>query len=171
MNRYTIISIIAITGIVVPCLYGIVNVYAAQNIEYRWYGQSDFSLFELTDNGSIEFCNTVPFWSNFERIEMTVLRNDVAIGTFATESVVLDPNSSDVVHVTFTSSSFAMSLNELMTIDFVLDGGSFRVDPNEFTVILEIDTTIIGVIPYSTVTQLDMIEFDQMMNTENLSCD
>ena len=146
------------------------SIYVAQNVEYRWNDQTSFSFFELANDGDIELCNATPFWGSIDNFEIVILYSDDVIGTFATESVTLGPNTSKVLYGDFRSSTFTTTLHNLMSIDFVLDGGSFRVDPNEFTIIEKIDTIFIGVIPYSTITQFDVIDFDQRMRQESLSC-
>jgi hypothetical protein len=58
-----------------------------------------------------------------------------------------------------------------MTLDFEFDGGDIRLDPNKLIILIQTDTPIIGIIPYSTITQMSGFDFDKIMNSENLSCD
>ena len=58
-----------------------------------------------------------------------------------------------------------------MNFDFEFDDGDIRLDPNQFIVVIKTDTPIIGIIPFSTTTQISGFEFDQMMKAEDLTCD
>ena len=58
-----------------------------------------------------------------------------------------------------------------MTLDFEFDGGDIRLDPNKLIIVLRADMPIMGVIPYSTTSQISGFDFDQLMNSENLTCD
>ena len=57
-----------------------------------------------------------------------------------------------------------------MTFDFEFNGGNVRLDPNQFIIVISTDTPILGLIPYSTTTQISGFEFDQLMNAEDLTC-
>lgn len=58
MNKYTKISVIAIILIIIPFAYSFLNIYGAQQLQYKWNDENQFSYFELSNNGSVEFCNS-----------------------------------------------------------------------------------------------------------------
>ena len=58
-----------------------------------------------------------------------------------------------------------------MTMDFEFDGGDIRIDPNKLIVVVHANMPILGIIPYSTSTQISGFDFDRMMNAEDLTCD
>ena len=58
-----------------------------------------------------------------------------------------------------------------MTFDFMFNGGNIRLDPNQFIIMVDVYTPILGIIPYSTTTQISGFEFDKMMNADDLACD
>jgi hypothetical protein len=57
-----------------------------------------------------------------------------------------------------------------MTFDFEFNGGNIRLDPNQFIIVVSANTPILGLIPYTTTTQISGFEFDQLMNAEDLTC-
>jgi hypothetical protein len=57
-----------------------------------------------------------------------------------------------------------------MTFDFEFNGGNIRLDPNQFIIVINADTPILGMIPYTTTIQMSGFEFDSIMNSEDLSC-
>ena len=57
-----------------------------------------------------------------------------------------------------------------MTFDFEFNGGNIRLDPNEFIIIINTNTPILGIIPYSSTTQISGFELYKIMNAEDLSC-
>jgi hypothetical protein len=57
-----------------------------------------------------------------------------------------------------------------MTLDYEFDGGAIRVDPNKFIVLVNIQTPIAGIIPYSYTSQITGFELDQTMKNQKLSC-
>jgi hypothetical protein len=57
-----------------------------------------------------------------------------------------------------------------MTFDFEFNGGNIRLDPNQFIITINTETPILGIIPYSSTTQISGFEFDKLMNSEDLMC-
>ena len=57
-----------------------------------------------------------------------------------------------------------------MNFDFEFDSGDIRLDPINCCLI-QTHTPILGIIPYSSTTQITAFDFDQLMNAEDLTCD
>ena len=72
---------------------------------------------------------------------------------------------------TFSSEDLSAAQHIFMTLDFEFDGGDIRLDPNKLIIVVQADMPILGIIPYSTTTQISGFDFDQNMNSENLTCD
>jgi len=170
MNKYSIITYIAIVIIVVPFAYSGLNIFGVQYLEYRWDNPGQFSFFAMSNSGEIEFCNTIPFWISFQKFEIATFYQGQQLGTFATNSMTINPFSSTIQEGEFTSDQIASAQHNFMTFDYEFDGGVIRLDPNKFIVLTQVDTPILGIIPYSTTTQISGFEFDQIMNAEDLSC-
>ncbi|KAF6247202.1 thr operon leader peptide [Nitrosopumilus sp. b3] len=171
MNKHSIITGIAIIVIVIPFLVSGLNILGTQTLEYRWGGPGQFSFFAMSNHGDIEFCNTMPFWTSFQKYEVALFYDSKHIGSFVVNPLIINPLSSQVQSGIFTSEEIAATQHVFMTLDFEFDGGDIRLDPNKFITVIQIDTPIIGMIPYSTTTQISGFDFDKIMNSDNLSCD
>ncbi|MCV0366290.1 MAG: thr operon leader peptide [Nitrosopumilus sp.] len=171
MNKHSIITGIAIIVIVIPFVVSGLNILGAQQLEYRWSNPGEFRFFTMSNHGEMEFCNTIPFWTNFQKFEIGAFYDSKNIGSFVVKPAAINPLSSHVQEGIFSSEEIQASQHIFMTLDFEFDGGDIRLDPNKFIILIQIDTPIIGLIPYSTTTQMSGFDFDKMMNSENLSCD
>lgn len=171
MNKYSIITIIAIIVIIAPFAYSGMSIFGMQQLEYRWDNPGRFSFFTMSNHGNVEFCNAMPFWISFEKLQVTTYYDATDIGSFSVDSLTINPFSSTVQKGLFSSEELSAAQHIFMTLDFEFDGGDIRLDPNKFIVVIRADTPIIGVIPYSTTTQITGFDFDQIMNSEDLTCD
>ncbi|MFQ5476412.1 MAG: thr operon leader peptide [Nitrosopumilus sp.] len=171
MNKHSIITAIAIAVIVIPIAHSGLSIIGIQQVEYRWDNPGQFSFFKMMNKGDIEFCNTMPFWISFEKLELSTFYQSKHLGSFVVEPLTVNPFSSAVQEGSFSSEEIAAAQHILMTFDFEFNGGNIRLDPNQFIVVIHADTPILGIIPYSSTTQISGFEFYQMMNAEDLSCD
>jgi hypothetical protein len=170
MNKHTIITSIAIIIIVIPFAYSASSIVGVQQLEYRWDNPGEFSFFAMLNDGEIEFCNANPFWVGFERFEISAFYQADLLGSFSIQPLTINPYSSEIEEGVFASEGRLEAQHIFMTFDFEFGGGNIRLDPNQFIITISADTPILGIIPYSTTTQMSGFEFDKKMNTENLSC-
>ena len=171
MNKHSAITIIAIIVIVSPFAYSGFSILSAEQMEYRWHSPGKFSFYTMSNHGEMEFCNTLPMWTSFQKLEVATFYQSGHLGSFVVNQVTMNPNSSAVHEGVFISDQVASAQHLFMTLDFEFDGGDIRLDPNELVVVVQVDTPIIGLIPYSTTTQIAGFDFDTMMNAEDLACD
>lgn len=171
MNKYSMITIIAIIVIISPFVLAVMNIIGSQQLEYRWHSPGTFSFFTMLNHGETEFCNTLPFWVSFQKFEVAVFYTDMYLGSYVVKPLTLNPLSSGVQEGIFSSEDISNTQHIFMNFDFEFDSGDIRLDPNQFVVAIKTDTPILGIIPYSSTTQITGFEFDQIMNTENLTCD
>jgi len=171
MNKHSIITAIAIVVIVIPFAYSALSIVGAQQLEYRWDSPGEFTFFTMLNQGEMEFCNTMPFWTSFQKFEIATFYQSGHLGSFVIEPLTINPYSSIVQEGIFSSEEMSESQHIFMTFDFMFNGGNIRLDPNQFIILISIDTPILGIIPYSSTTQISGFEFDKMMNAEDLSCD
>ena len=171
MNKYTAITIVAIIIIIVPFAHSGLSVIGVQQLEYRWSGPGEFSFFKMLNHGEVEICNTIPFWISFQKFEIGAFYEGKYLGTFTVNPDTLNPSTSTIQEGIFTSDELAAAQHIFMTIDFQFDGGDIRLDPNQFIVVINIDTSIIGLIPISSTSQISGFKFDQNMKAEDLTCD
>ena len=170
MNKHAIITGVAIAVIVVPFAYSAMSIIGVQQMEYRWNGPGMFSFFAMSNHGELEFCNTMPFWISFQSMEVGSYYGTEHMGSFFVKPLTIDPIASAVQEGTFKSDQLAAVQHNFMTLDFEFDGGDIRLDPNQFIIVIKTDTPILGLIPYSSTTQITGFDFDQMMNVEDLTC-
>ena len=70
MNKYSTITLIAIVIIIIPFAYSGLNIIGANQLEYKWSGSEEFSFFAMSNNGDVEFCNTMPFSTSFQKFQI-----------------------------------------------------------------------------------------------------
>ncbi|MBC8251226.1 MAG: thr operon leader peptide [Candidatus Nitrosopelagicus sp.] len=170
MNKYSIITVVAIIIIIAPFAYSGLNIIGANQLEYKWNGSEGFSFFAMSNNGNIEFCNSMPFSTSFEKFQITTFYDAENIGMFEISSTLIEPQSSIVKKGNFSTEEFQSTQHMFMTLDYEFDGGEIRVDPNKFIVLVSIQTPIAGIIPYSHTIQISGFELDQIMKNQELSC-
>jgi hypothetical protein len=170
MNKHSIITIIAIIVIVTPFAYSTLSIVGVQQLEYRWDNPGEFTFFTMLNQGEMEFCNAIPFWITFQKFEISTFYQSEILGSFVVQPLTINPYSSVVQEGIFSSEEISESQHIFMTFDFMFNGGNIRLDPNQFIILITADTPILGIIPYSSTTQMSGFEFDKMMNAEDLSC-
>jgi|TARA_B110000438_G_scaffold10945_1_gene10952 hypothetical protein len=170
MNKYSIITFIAIIIIITPFAYSGLNIIGANQLEYKWSGTEGFSFFAMSNSGDIEFCNTIPFTTSFQKFEIISFYDAKNIGTYQIESTTIESQSSIVKTGNFVTEEFQSTQHMFMTLDYEFNGGAVRVDPNKFIVLVSIQTPIAGIIPYSNTIQISGFELDQIMKNQKLSC-
>ena len=171
MNKHTVITIIAIVVIIIPIAHSGLSIVGTQQLEYRWDNPGEFTFFTMLNQGEMEFCNTMPFWTTFQKFEISTFYQSEHLGSFVVKPLTINPYSSVVQEGIFKSEGMSEAQHIFMTFDFMFNGGNIRLDPNQFIITINTDTPILGIIPYSSTTQMSGFDFDKMMNSEDLSCD
>ena len=170
MNKYSMVTIIAILVIIFPFAYSGINIVGAEQLQYKWSGSEGFSFFAMSNNGSIEFCNPMPYPANFQKFQIGSFYDAKSIGTFEIDSTTVDSQSTIMKKGVFLTDDFQSTQHMFMTLDYEFDGGEVRVDPNKFIVVVSIHTPIAGIIPYSHNIQISGFELDQTLKNQELSC-
>ena len=170
MNRYTIITGVAIAVIAMPFIYSGLNIYAADQLQYRWDSTENFSFFVMSNGGHMEFCNTSPVWTYINNFQVDLFYDMNNLGTFMVDFVSIEPSSTTTRHGSFQSDEFISAQHVFMTIDYEFDGGDIRLDPTKMYVMVTTNTPILGLIPYTTSTQYTGFGFDGIMNGDNFEC-
>ena len=170
MNKHSWITLIAIIIIVISMTYSGLNIAGTYQLEYRWGDIGRFNYFNMSNDGKMEFCNTMPFWMSFQNFEIETFYQSEYVGSYIVQPVNINPFSSIIEKGNFITEERTYAQYVFMTFDLIFDGGPMRLDPNHFTILVNINTPILGIIPHSTTTQISGFEFDQIMNSEDLSC-
>lgn len=169
MNKYTIITIVAIIAIITPIAYSILNIHAAEKLQYRWT-KDKFNYFELSNNGDVNFCNNLPYWASFKKFQITTFYDTENKGTFTIPQFTVNPSSRVIQNGVFYTEDYTEAQYLFMQLDFEFNGGEIRLDPSKMQIVVSIDTPIIGIIPYSINTQYSGFDFNQIMNGKNFDC-
>ena len=170
MNKYSIITFIAIIIIITPFAYSALNIIGANQLEYKWSSSEEFSFYAMSNNGDMEFCNPMPFSTSFQKFQIGTFYDAKNIGTYEVISTTIEPQSSIIKKGNFSTEEFQSTQHMFMTLDYEFDGGAIRVDPNKFIVLVSIETPIVGIIPYSHTIQISGLALDQTMKNQELSC-
>ena len=170
MNKYSIITFIAVIIIISPFVYSGLNILGSNQLEYKWSGSEEFSFFAMSNSGDMEFCNPMPLPTSFQKFQIISFYDAKEIGTYQIESTTIEPQSSIVKKGDFVTEEFQSTQHMFMTLDYEFNGGAIRIDPNKFIVLVSIQTPIAGVIPYSHTIQISGFELDQTMKNQELSC-
>ena len=123
MNRYSVITAVAIVVIVSPFAFSGLSILGAQQLEYRWNSPGEFSFFALSNHGEVEFCNTVPFWISLQKFEIAPHYAENHMGTYTVEQMTLNPSSSEVQQGTFRTENYSATQQVFLTFDFQFNGG------------------------------------------------
>ncbi len=170
MNKYSVITAVAIIVIIIPILYGVWSIYSVEQLQLGT-PNVEFSYFEMSNYEKIQICNPMPFFVSFNGLRVATYYTEDLKGIFEIGPTTMDPKTVEVLELNFSSENFAESQYIFMHMDGQFDGEiPIRLDPNRMVVVTTFETKIIGVIPYqSTITQSGF-DFTKMMNEES-SCE
>ena len=167
MNKHTVIGIIASVVIAASFVYSGWNIYAADQLQFRG-DEEYFSYYEMMSEDSIAICNPLPFYVNFNGINVVSFFEGENKGTYSIPPVSISPSSSLIVNGDFKSDTFQEIQYLFLHFDTLFGGtGPVRIDPRKFSIVTEIQTPIIGVIPYSVTKQYSGMDFWYTMNGKN----
>lgn len=165
MNKHTIIVIVASIIIVAPFAYSGWNILSLNNLELRSSQHDRFSFFEISNGRPIEVCNPSPFYVSFDRLTITMFYEDDDEGTYTITSQTLPASSLSILEGNFRSESYAESQYTFLHMDGQFAGTApIRLDPNQMFVVTNIQTSILGFIPYSITQQHYAFDFYNIMN-------
>jgi LEA14-like dessication related protein len=170
MNRYSIITAIAIIVIIIPVFYGMWGIYSVEQLQFG-NPNSEFRYFEMSNYEKIEICNPMPFFVGFNGLTIATYYTNDLKGVFEMGPTTISPNSSEILDVNFSSDNFSEAQYLFMHMDGQFAGEiPFRLDPSKMVVVTTYETRIIGVIPYQNTITQSGLEFTNMMNEES-SCE
>ena len=170
MDKYSIITAVAIIVIIMPILYGVWGIYSVEKLQLRG-SDNGFSYFDMSNYEKIEMCNPMPFFVGFNGLKIEVYYINDIKGTFEIGPTTISPNTSETLEVNFSSDNFAEAQYLFMHMDGQFEGViPTRLDPSKMVVETNFDTKIIGVIPYQNTITQSVYDFANMMNEES-SCE
>ncbi len=165
MDKHTLIVIIAVIVIAIPFVYSGLNIYAASQLQFHGTDEDRFRFFDMINDGSIKACNPSPFFGNFNKLSIVTYFDSDNIGTFSSKPISVSPLSSVVIDGMFSSESFPEAQYFALHFDGIFSGSSpERIDPRRLMIVTEIETPIIGIIPYTITKQYSGLYFWETLN-------
>ena len=167
MNKFSIISIIAIIIIAIPILYGIWNIYSVEQLQFGTPNM-EFRYFEMSNSEKIEMCNPTPFFVSFTGLKISTFYAEDLKGEIIFDPTTIGPQDSIIIQGNFSSESYEESQYFFLHMDWeYYDEGAIRLDPSQMTVETNLETKIIGLIPYQKNIVQSGFDFMDMMNNES----
>ena len=168
MDKYSIITTIAIIVIIIPILYGVWGIYSVEKLQIGT-PDSKFSYFDMSNYEKIEICNPLPFFVSFNGLKIEFYYQNDIKGVFEIGPTTISPNTSEILDVDFSSENFSEAQYLFMHMD-----GQFgneipiRLDPNKMVMITNFETKMIGMIPFQNTITQSGFDFTNMMNEDSL---
>ncbi|HET6517643.1 MAG TPA: thr operon leader peptide [Nitrosopumilaceae archaeon] len=172
MNKHTVIVIIASIVIAGTLGYSLWNVFAIYNLQIASAEEGKFAYFDLMNNGKISMCNSLPFYVNIDKFEIVIFYDDEQKGTVTATHETIPPQSSTIIEGEFRSDFFVDAQYLFLHLDGEFSGDQpIRIDPTKMFVVTNVDSPIIGVIPYTISQQYTGFDFYNMMKDRtDFSC-
>lgn len=166
MDKNVVITTVALVIIAITVGFSAWNVFAAEQLQFRG-PEGEFSYFDMSNQGAIEVCNPLPFLTTFNQFAIVTFFEGKPEGTYSVSTMTIPSLTTTELNGKYRSDEFAQSQYHFLHFDSMFSGTSpVRIDPNKFAVGTEIQTSIIGVIPYSITKQYSGMQFWKMMNGE-----
>ncbi|MGQ0606392.1 MAG: hypothetical protein ACT4OD_05525 [Candidatus Nitrosotenuis sp.] len=166
-NKHTIVVILSIIVIAGSLGYSSLNVISAKELEFRWPHQS-FDFLSVLTGKTIEVCNNSDYPATFSKYSFTMAYDENDLGTYSTGSGGFAAHTDGVVFGKFESKDDRMSSLFFSFLDTELGGTDVtRININKMKVTTQLDTTILGVIPFSITEQYSGQEFSDLINKKS----
>ena len=168
MDKHTVIVIIASIAIVGTIGVSVWNVLAAEQIQIKAVNEGYFSYFDLMNNGEILICNPLSMPVSFSQMQISMIYVDEKIGWVQFPGVTVEAQSEIREKGRFGTSDFKQAQYLALHFDGMYNGViPSRIDLENITIRTEIDSLVLGFIPYSTVKQYPGLDFWFLMNDKN----
>ena len=130
------------------------NIYALGNLQIQGTDEGQFRLFDMINGGTVEVCNPMPFFVNYNKFSIITFFEGNEKGRFTTHPITLSPLSSAVVNGTFRSETFPEVQYLALHFDGMFSGSApDRIDPRKLVIFTQVEAPIIGIIPYTITEQ------------------
>lgn len=145
---HTAIVVAASIVIAVPLAYAGWSLAAFDGVQLRPAGGEEFSMFDVSNGGAIEACNTAPLPVSISGMEIAVFYQDDLKGTYRTAAATLMPHEISPLEGSFTSELYAESRYLFLHMDGQFGGAvEARLDPGKMRVVVTATVPLLGFIP------------------------
>lgn len=170
VNRHVIVVIVSLIVIAGSLGYSSLNVISAKDLEFSWPRQS-FDFLSVLTGKTLEVCNDSDIPATFSKYSFSIFYDENDLGTFSTGSGGLAPHTDGVIFGKFESKDNKISTLFLSFLDTEVSGTDVtRININKIKVITQLDTTVLGVIPFSITQEYSGPEFLESINKKT-SCE
>lgn len=170
MNRHTAVTIAASVVIAGTLGFSAASIVVAESVELGATGGKDFSYFRLIHVGKIAVCNPTPLYAEIDGINISIYNREDRVGQLAVPGMFMTPDSSYVGRGQFASDSFNTAQYLMMHIDAATNENlPVRMDTNAVSVVTEVETRILGFVPYTATKDYPALDFVNSIN-ENGAC-
>ena len=171
MDKHTIIVIIASVLIAGTLGFTFGNIFLIEQVGFGLSNQKDFRFFGLINEEEIVICNPSPFYTSFNNLKIKMSFEGREIGEISFPGIFLEPNSNTTKKGEFNTQSFEEVQYYSMHFDAMfLNTIAQRIEPSKMIIQTEIQTQILGFIPYTVTNQYAALEFWEMMNSDENIC-
>jgi hypothetical protein len=170
-NKHTIIVIASIAVIAGSVAYSSLNLVSAQELQFRWHQAGGFDFLSILVSGKLGVCNNSDYPATFRSYSFSMNYDGSDLGTFATDGAGVPSHSIVIVNGKLQSDDQRISQMFFSFLDTEFGGTDVtRVDADKMKITTTLDTTIVGIIPYTITKEYSGQEFLQLMN-QKTSCD
>lgn len=172
VNRHTIIVIASIMVIAGTVGYSSLSIFTANDLQFRWHSADSFDLFSMMIGGNLLVCNNSDYPTAFRSYTLDLVYEEQSLGRLTTDGTALSPHTSTMVTGKFSTDDKRMANILLASLDTAMSGSgqAARINPANMEVTAMLETTIIGLIPFTITQQYSGQEFVEMMS-QKTSCD
>lgn len=167
MNKHTVVAVLATIAIVGTVGFSAWNVAAADQIQIKAINEGYFSYFDLINNPKIMICNPTPLPVNFDEIRISMVYDGQNIGIVHFPVKSLDSNSETKLEGSLNTEQF----KQLQYLGLHFDAMYNDVIPSRIplktvNIVTEINSKILGLIPYSTTKEHPGVNFWYLMDNK-----
>lgn len=169
MNKHSLIVIIASIVIAVPFVYSGLNIWSIENLQLSGVEQGDFRYFHLIGDGDILVCNSMPIQVTVNNLKISEFFDGQIFGTYETSQISIPASSSIAVDGTFFSDEYESAQYYALHYDSMFSGEqTIRIDPRKLSIQIDMDTSIIGIIPFTVSKDYSGWDFWNLMNEKDI---
>lgn len=166
MKRHVVVGIVALFVIGVTVSFSLVNAVFLDNLQIRWHNEAGgFDYLTLVaGEQKVRLCNTAPVPLFVNQVTIAPFYDKEELGRFVIDGTVIPASASVDLFGTPVNTDSSTDIM-MMYLDTEFSGNDIaRIDGSKMTVLTQVDTKILGLIPYSSTQVYPGDYFLDMMN-------
>ena len=154
-------------GIAIPIIIPIIiivalfsmNAYAITNLQFRGHSVDDVDLIDMNMDTKFEVCNPTFFPASFETLKVDVIYKSTNFGTITMWGQTIPSNTPTIIDGRIYMNGQAIMQLFADTLGSTLRVGEMDFDPKQVKIFIELDASILGIIPFSVSKSYPSDEF------------